>query len=297
MSASQTPPLHSTRICIIGLGLMGGSLALALKPHAGRLTAVDTDEATRQQALAQGIVDEVMDDVASGVGEADLVVLATPVSAILDIIAALPGWRRKGCMVLDLGSTKQEICAAMDSLPPSFGAMGGHPMCGKETSGLARAEADLYRDQTFVLCRTARTDAGTESLVLTLLRAAGARALFLQPEEHDRLVAMVSHLPYFLSALLMQQAADAGERERELWSVSASGFRDTARLSGSSAHMLKDIVRTNRSAILRALERHADDLEALIALLESGDDETLGDWLRARQQEYERYRRARANRR
>lgn len=272
-------------------------MALALKPHAGRLTAVDTDEATRQQALAQGIVDEVMDDVASGVGEADLVVLATPVSAILDIIAALPGWRRKGCMVLDLGSTKQEICAAMDSLPPSFGAMGGHPMCGKETSGLARAEADLYRDQTFVLCRTARTDAGTESLVLTLLRAAGARALFLQPEEHDRLVAMVSHLPYFLSALLMQQAADAGERERELWSVSASGFRDTARLSGSSAHMLKDIVRTNRSAILRVLKRHADDLEALIALLESGDDETLGDWLRARQQEYERYRRARANRR
>lgn len=297
MSASQTSQLRNTHICIVGLGLMGGSLALALKPHVRRLTAVETDKETRRRALAQGIVDDVTGEAESGVREADLIVLAAPVSAILEIVAALPGWRRRGCVVLDLGSTKRAVCAAMDKLPASFGALGGHPMCGKETSGLAHAEADLYRDQTFVLCRTARTDSQTEELVLALLSAINARPLFLQPEEHDRLVAVVSHLPYFLSALLMQQAAEVEEREEELWSVSASGFRDTARLSGSSAHMLKDIVQTNRGAIILALKRHADVLGALSALLESGDDEALGEWLRARQQEYETYRRARVQRR
>lgn len=276
---------------------MGGSLALALKPHVRRLTAVETDEETQQRAQVGGIVDAVTGDVTKGVNEAGLIIVATPVSVILDTLAALPTWRRDGSVVLDLGSTKREICAAMDRLPPSFGAVGGHPMCGKESSGLAHAEAQLYRNQTFVLCRTSRTDAATEEIVLALLDAIGARPLFLPAKKHDRLVATVSHLPYFLSALLMQQAAELGEREEELWSVSASGFRDTARLSGSSAHMLKDIVQTNREPILQALKEHADGLEILISLLEGGDDEVLGDWLRARQEEYESYRRTRAHRR
>lgn len=297
MSASQPSPLRNKHICIVGLGLMGGSLALALRSHTHRLTAVERDEGTRRQALARGIVDEATDNLQAGVRGADIVVLATPVSAILEIVARLPDWRRGGCTLLDLGSTKREICAAMARLPSSFGAIGGHPMCGKETSGLSHAEADLYRDQTFVLCRTARTDEPAEAIVLAMLSAIGARPLFLEPEAHDRLVATVSHLPYFLSALLMQQAAEVGQREKTIWSVSASGFRDTARLSGSSAHMFKDIVQTNRGPILQALMRHADELEALIALLKSGDDGALGDWLRARQREYESYYSARAHRR
>lgn len=297
MSASQPSQLRNKRICIVGLGLMGGSLALALRPHTHRLTAVERDEDTRRQALNRGIVDEATDNLQAGVRRADVVVLATPVSAILEILARLPDWRRDGCTVLDLGSTKREICAAMERLPSSFGAIGGHPMCGKETSGLAHAEVDLYRDQMFVLCRTVRTDEPTEAIVLGMMRVIGARPLFLQPEAHDRLVATASHLPYFLSALLMQQAAEVGQGEKALWSVSASGFRDTARLSGSSAHMFKDIIQTNREPILQALMRHADELEALIALLKSDDDGALGDWLRARQQEYESYRSARAHRR
>lgn len=297
MSANQPSQLRNTHVSIVGLGLMGGSLALALKSHVGRLSAVEIDRRTRLMAVEKEIVDEATDDVKAGISRADLVILATPVSAILEIIAALPRWRREGCTLLDLGSTKREICAAMDRLPPAFGAMGGHPMCGKESSGLSFAEADLYRDQTFVLCRTERTDAATERMVLSLLDVIGASPLVLEPEEHDRLVATVSHLPYFLAALLMEQATEVRELEKDLWSVSASGFRDTARLSGSNAHMLKDIVQTNRGPILQALKGHSDSVGALIALLESGDDEALGAWLQARQREHDAYRRVYGDRR
>jgi prephenate dehydrogenase len=190
-----------------------------------------------------------------------------------------------------MGSTKERICTAMEGMPAQFGAIGGHPMCGKESSGLKAAEETLFRNQTFVLCRTARTTSGVEKLVLAMLNVIGAEPLFLDPAKHDRLVALVSHFPYFVAALLMEQAAHVAADEDELWSVSASGFRDTARLSGSEPQMLMDIVQTNRAPILRALRRHADDVEALIALLEGGEDDALCAWLQARQNEYRAYRR------
>lgn len=292
MNDRQTSELRNTQVTIVGLGLMGGSLALALKPYVTAITAVDVDEATRRMALDQGLVDRAVADVAEGVGEADLVVLATPVGAILEMIEELPRRRPDGCIVLDLGSTKRQICEAMEAMPTQFEAMGGHPMCGKESSGLPLAEAGLYRNQTFVLCRTGRSGEGAEQLILSLLARIGAKPLFLMPQEHDRLVAQVSHLPYFLAALLMQQAARAAEGDENVWKVSASGFRDTSRLSGSEPKMFRDIVATNRREILQVLRRHAADVDLLIELIEGEGDGPLWAWLRARQEESRSYRRA-----
>ncbi|MDT8306901.1 MAG: prephenate dehydrogenase/arogenate dehydrogenase family protein, partial [Anaerolineae bacterium] len=140
--------LQGKTVAIVGLGLMGGSLALALRPHGVRLVAVEPDEATRRLALEQAVVDRATDVLADGLAGADLVVLAAPVRAILNLLAALPGACPAGCTVLDLGSTKSAVVAAMDRLPPSFAAVGGHPMCGKETAGFAAADQNLYHDQT-----------------------------------------------------------------------------------------------------------------------------------------------------
>lgn len=284
-------PLAELRVTIVGLGLMGGSLALALRPHVGHLTAVDVDAATRRRALEQGVVDAATAALAEGAREADAVILATPVRAILEHAAALPALRPDGCFVLDLGSTKAEICRALGELPPAFEAVGGHPMCGKETAGLAHAEAGLYRDQTFVLCRTARTTEAAEALALALVEAAGGRPRFLAPDEHDEVVALVSHLPYFVAALLMEQAAAAARENEHVWPVSASGFRDTSRLSGTGARMLRDVVLSNRPAILARLRAYRDHVEELIALLDGGDEEAIEAWLAARQREHGRYRR------
>lgn len=280
--------LQGKTITIVGLGLMGGSLALALRDYPVQLVGVEVDKATRQAARTQGVVDAVTPSLAEGVAGADLVILATPVQTTLVLLGRLPQVRAEGYTVLDLGSTKEEICAALSRLPAGIAAVGGHPMCGKETAGLAAAEKTLYQGATFVLCRTVRTTTVAEALVLALVKAVGALPLFLDPAGHDALVALVSHLPYFVAAALMAEAAAA--EDDHAWAVSASGFRDTARLAGSDPRMMRDIVLTNRPAILGRLRAYQGRLAQLVALLEEGSATELEEWLAARQREHELYR-------
>lgn len=285
--------LSSMRVTIVGLGMMGGSLAMALRPHVAHLTAVDVDEATREMALDTDLVDRATVDLEGGVRDADLLILAVPVGSIISILGQVPALRPDGCLVLDLGSTKGAICRAMGRLPQSFEALGGHPMCGKEVSGLRAAEADLYREQTFVLCRTRRTTPRAEAVCRAVVESVGATPLFLEPADHDRLVAVVSHLPYFVASLLMQRAAEAAREDARIWPVSASGFRDTSRLSGSGPEMFLDIVRTNREAILEQLYAYRGQLQEVIHLLQEGDDEAVRSWMAARHEEHQAYRRER----
>jgi prephenate dehydrogenase len=272
------------RICIVGLGLMGGSLALALRGRVPFLIGVDQNESTCRLALEWRIVHQATADLSEGVQQADLVILATPVRTILHALAELPRLRPEGCLVLDLGSTKQLICEAMEMLPKAFGAIGGHPMCGREAAGLSATMPDLYQGQTFILCRNGRTTAAIESAALRLIEAIGGRPLFLSPHDHDQAVAVVSHLPYLVAATLLRQA------DKTLWPVSASGFRDTTRLAGTDPYMIFDVLLTNRKAILVALERYQADMEELRILLETADDSALIKWLETTKSQYQAYR-------
>lgn len=283
---SNDDPLRGLRVGIMGLGLMGGSLALALRGRVASLLAIESRPDARQMGLRMGIVDAAIEALTVDAPPLDLLVLATPVRVILDTLARLPAARPDGCLVIDLGSTKRAVVAAMNALPPPFAAVGGHPMCGRETSGLAAAVHDLYRDQTFILCPTARTTPAAEATARALVAAVGARPLWLDAAEHDALVAAVSHLPALVSAALLRAAA--GERQ---WAVSASGFRDTARLAGSDPRMMLDILLTNREPVLAALDGYAGELAALRAALAAGDEAALADWLAAAQVNYAAYRR------
>lgn len=282
------------KITIVGLGLMGGSLALALRlaqrlahePDAIHLTVVERDGATRQ--AAGWLADELTADFTAGVREADLVVLATPVRSIIGLLGELAAARPAGCMVLDLGSTKADICRAMAALPEGFQAIGGHPMCGKETAGFASATPDLYREKTFILCRNGRTTTAVETLVLELLQLIGARPLFLPPDVHDTLVGAVSHLPYLAAAALMR--AVFGLDDERAWAVSASGFRDTARVSGSDPRMMLDILLTNKTAVLAQLARYQEEITAVAHLLQQADEPALAAWLAETQRQHHTYR-------
>jgi prephenate dehydrogenase len=276
-------------VAIVGLGLMGGSLALALRGHGIRLVAIELDEATRALALERRVVDEATAVLEEGLRGAELAVLAAPVGAILSLLSRLPEACPNGCIVLDLGSTKEAIVAAMDRLPPAFRAVGGHPMCGKEVAGLAAAEAGLFAGQTFILCRSRRSDREAQSVAEAMVAAVGARPLWLAPDQHDRLVAQISHLPYFVAAALMADAALAAQSSDYLWQVSASGFHDTTRLAGSDPRMMRDIALTNRPAILAALLQYRRRLDEVLALLEKGDEDVLYQWLAARQAEHAAY--------
>jgi prephenate dehydrogenase len=268
---------------------MGGSLARALRPHIAHITAVDPNQDSIDAALQAGVIERGTADLADGLSGADIVILAAPVRTILDVLAQLPALRPDGCLVFDLGSTKGEVCAAMDGLPAAFQAIGGHPMCGRESSGFAQADPYLFRAQTFVLCRTRRTTPSIEQMALEIVGEAGGRPLFLPPALHDELVALTSHLPYLVSSILMRQAAETAEEQAHLWQVSATGFRDSSRLSGSSPAVMGDILLTNRAAVLAQLGRYRETIEALIALLETGNDPELIDWLEKAQAGFDGY--------
>jgi prephenate dehydrogenase len=268
---------------------MGGSLALALRGRAGSLIGVDRQPLTLQQAREGRVVDVITEDLAGGLAAADLVVLAVPVRAILDILRQLPELVPQGCRVMDMGSTKAAVVAAMSALPPAFEAIGGHPMCGKETAGLASADADLYRDKLFLLCRSGRTTPGLEAAARALVEAVGAHPALLDPADHDAIVAQVSHLPYLSAAALMRLAADETQ-----WEVSASGFRDSSRLAGSDPRMMLDVMLTNREAVLAALDRYTADLSDFRQLLTAADEAGLREWMAEAQVRYAAYRRYRS---
>jgi prephenate dehydrogenase len=268
-------------VTIIGLGLMGGSLALALREAhwAERLIGVDRDVAMLDAAEASGAIDTGTTDLASGVAAADVVLLATPVRMILRLLPEVGRHARSGALIMDLGSTKQQICRAMTGLPEGLEPVGGHPMCGKEVAGFAAAEATLFHQRPFVLCPVSRTAPAALELARSLALAVGARPVVLDPAVHDRAVGAISHLPYALAVSLMS-IVNAGSTPAA-WSLAAGGFRDTSRVAGSDVSMMLDILLTNREAVLGWLDAFAVPLAELRSEIDRADETALRERLTA----------------
>ncbi|NPA91775.1 MAG: prephenate dehydrogenase/arogenate dehydrogenase family protein [Chloroflexi bacterium] len=257
-------------VTVIGLGLMGGSLCLALReqPDPPRLIGVVRSAQSAAWVRDQGVVDEVTTDVRAGVRDADVVILATPVRTLIRQIALIGPHLKPHAVVMDLGSTKGQICRALEQLPEHVQPVGGHPMCGKEKAGLEHADPRLYRDATFVLCPLERTADWALALAQDLVVRLGARPLILSPDLHDRLVATISHLPYLVAVTLVQTAHRVAQEDPRVWRVAASGFRDTTRVASSDVKMMMDILLTNREAVLEMLDIYREELDALRALLD-----------------------------
>jgi prephenate dehydrogenase len=266
--------LKQSRVCIVGLGLMGGSLAKALRGHVADLTGIDDDPATCRDATAQGLTRQADGKLSSAI-EADVVVLATPVRTIIRLIGELGDYLRPGTLLIDLGSVKGPVVRAMNGLPVSVQAIGGHPMCGKAVSGLAHADGALYRGAPFVLCRSDRTTPDAVALARQMVAAIGAQAIEVEAAHHDRVVAVTSGLPYALAAALTLVAGVQAEDDAMIWTLAASGFRDTSRLAGSDPTMMADILQTNAPAVLDALEEAQAHLTTLVSILRSNKSEDL----------------------
>jgi len=263
----------SATVTVVGLGLMGGSLAAALTSRraCGRVIGVTRSAASLRTAMDMHIVHTGTHDLAEGVREADLVVLATPISDIVRRVGSIGALLRPGCVLTDVGSTKRAIAQAMEALPAGVYPVGGHPMCGKETSGLSVADQALYVDKIWVLTPLARSGDVALALVERMVRAVGARPLRLTPERHDTLTAAISHLPYALSVALVNAAESLADGDEQAWRLAASGFRDTSRLAGSDLTMMTDILMTNTDHVLEGLRLAGEQLAALEQCLQAGD--------------------------
>ena len=271
--------LKATEIAIVGLGLMGASLAGALRGRCRRVIGVARRQESVEEALTRSLVDEATTDLEGAVSRADIVVLATPVRVILRQLPEIGPLLPDGCLLMDLGSTKAQIVAAMAELPPHVQPLGGHPMCGKEKSGIEVAEPAIYQGATFILSPLPRTSPEALALGQALVCAAGSNPLIVDGARQDYLVATVSHLPYLLACALVRTADATTSQDPLVWKIVAGGYRDTSRVAGSDVTMMVDILLTNRQQVDKALQTCIAQLQNLAHLVETGDEERLREEL------------------
>ncbi len=256
------------RVAIVGLGLLGGSWGLALKKagFTGRIVGYARRPETRSQALGEGVVDEGFAEVTEAVHGADLVILATPVAVIFDHLGRLQPDLSPRALVTDVGSTKRRICERAADLyaeRPLF--LGGHPMAGKERSGLENADARLFENARYVLTpiKPEHLDDKRVQSFRALVVAIGARPLTTDPATHDLAVAYLSHLPQLLSSGLASLIEEKHMADDLILEVAASGFRDVTRLAESPYSVWRDICLTNTENIQMALDALIQKLESI----------------------------------
>ncbi len=255
------------RMSIVGLGLIGGSWGLALKERGVNARRVGCDRPeVLERALAAGVVDEGSADPLVAVHDADLIILATPVGVILDLLTQLKGAAAPHALVTDVGSTKRLICQRAREIfgeEPLF--LGGHPLAGKERSGLENANATLFEEAHYVLTPLLPNHLTDERVQAfsTLVEKIGAKPFVTEASTHDRAVAFLSHLPQLVSTGLAGMIAEQGAEDFLPLELAASGFRDVTRLAESPYNLWRDICLTNIENIQSALESLIDKLEAM----------------------------------
>ena len=266
-----SPPAR--RANVIGLGLIGGSVGLALRARGWHVSGQDRVEATTERALALGAVD------AAGLDpDAEITFVATPVLAVAEAVKV--ALSETAGVVTDVGSVKAPVVAAVDD--PRF--LGGHPMAGSELDGLDGADATMFQSAVWVLTPTATTSDLVFSTVAAVVASLGAEVVALAPERHDALVAVVSHVPHLTAATLMTRASDRAEEHAALLRLAAGGFRDMTRIASGPPAIWPDICEENRSAIVAALDQLLVGLADMRARVDQGDRAGLLDALgRARE--------------
>jgi prephenate dehydrogenase len=275
-------PLINT-VVIIGVGLIGGSFALALKKAAlvERVIGIDLDSKNLELALKLGIIDEASNSLVAGLNQANLVFIAVPACSIPDLIKRIISHIPLGCIITDAGSVKSELVNVCESLmPPGIHFVGGHPIAGTEHSGAAAAFATLYHNRRCILTPTATTDQDALNIVTALWQAAGSSVEYMDSLAHDRIFAAVSHLPHMVAFALVHAVDRSAEEEENIMAFSAGGFRDFTRIASSDPLMWRDIALMNREALLDMLDRYSMEFNNLRDRIASSDSDWLEDFFK-----------------
>ena len=263
------------KLAVIGVGLIGGSFALALRQakKASQVVGVGRNAANLKLALERGIVDSIAPDPAAAARGADLVLISTPVAQFAKVFAALADSR---ALITDGGSTKRDvIAAARKALGKKIGQfVPAHPIAGAEQSGAGAASAELFRGKRVVLTPLRENSKQDIAKVEQAWAACGARLSRMDPEEHDAVLAAVSHLPHLLAYALVHDVAKRNNSE-QLFSFAAGGFRDFTRIASSHPEMWRDICLANRDRLLQELKLYANELGSIRKLLQAGDGAAL----------------------
>ncbi len=269
--------MKPTNITIIGLGLIGGSLAKAInkKPGLVDILAVDSDSHTLELALSEGVISKGFTSLCGEVFDSDIIFICTPVRQTINYISQLAPHIRQGCIVTDVCSTKQKITEYVDSMPNPPCFIGGHPMAGTEKSGYANSFAHLFENAYYALTPSSSTCNEALGVLIDIIRGIGAIPTVITPEEHDRAAGAISHLPHIVAASLVNLVKELDSRQGTMKLLAAGGFRDITRIASSSPSLWESIVADNKKQLTELLALFVKCLENFHGKLENNDSESI----------------------
>jgi len=275
------------KLVVVGVGLIGGSLALALKEAGavGHVVGIGRGMANLETALKLGVVDSVTQDLAEGVKDADVIFLATPVQALGPVAESAMPYLKPGAIITDGGSVKQAVIDAIEPhLRKDVHFVPGHPIAGTENSGAEAAFATLYRNRRCILTPTDRTDAAALEQMKQMWELAGSQVVIMEVEKHDRVLAAISHLPHMVAYALVNAVGAYDRYDENILEYSAGGFRDFTRIASSDPTMWRDIALTNREALVEMMQQFETFFAELKADISEGSGEKLYEFFRRSKQ-------------
>ncbi len=272
--------MDKVKITIVGLGLIGGSLAKALHDKLGisSITAVDTDRQTLDLALSQGIIARGITVADRSLASSDIIFLCTPIKQTFGYIAELAPHIKSTCIITDVGSTKEDIIRQVDELPNPPCFIGGHPMAGTERSGFTNSYAHLFENAYYVLTPGATTTAEALETLSKIIRGIGAIPLVMSASEHDTAAGGISHLPHVIAAALVNLVRDLDKNTGKMRVLAAGGFRDITRIASANPVIWENIVFSNKERLLELLEHFRKTLDDFSGMLHSGDSDKVYDF-------------------
>ena len=281
------------KVTLVGVGLLGGSLGIALKKKrlANSVVGLVRRKASISESMRAGAVDSATLDLVEAVQSAELIVLCTPISQMKPLLIQMLPALNPGTVITDVGSVKTSVVQELEPLAAKAGAhfVGSHPMAGAEKMGVAAARADLFENAVCVVTPTSRSNKVALGKVCSLWKKVGARVMHLSPARHDELVSRSSHLPHILAATLARLVLDpVSPQEQSL--LCATGFRDTTRIASGSPEMWRDIELTNGKNVLKALDLFLRDLKAVRTLIASRNPKRIERFLTEAKERRDRWR-------
>ncbi|MDW7674277.1 MAG: prephenate dehydrogenase, partial [Bacillota bacterium] len=264
------------KVAIIGLGLIGGSLAMALtqRSFANEIVGIDINQEIIDKALELKAIDRGTTSLIDGVKNASLVVLCVPVSKIFELAEKIKPYLKEGCIVTDVGSTKADIVTRLEDIFfPQCSFVGGHPMAGSEQHGIEAADKYLLENAYYIVTPTDKTSAAALAVVGRMIEAAGGKEVTIGPKEHDQIVAFISHLPHIVAVSLVNSLTGLSDITRDPLALAAGGFRDSTRIANSDPLLWRDICFSNREQVLSSLASFKKALTELEDSIRANDQE------------------------
>lgn len=270
----MTTKIHFNKVAIIGVGLIGGSLAMAMRQKGlcGQITGIGRKMENLVAAKKLGVVDSFTQDIEDGVKDADLVIAAVPVLKTVEVIKRAAPHLKPGALVTDVGSVKSAIVDGVEAvIPEGVHFVGAHPIAGTENSGVAAAFPELFVGHKCILTPTESTDKNALAAVRKIWQEAGATVVVMDAEVHDWILAATSHLPHIIIYNLVSAVGDTANRRGDIMSYSAGGFKDSTRIASSPPEIWSDICGMNKAYILENIENFQKRLEAIKKFIQAGD--------------------------